>query len=115
MPRPSAENAISTKVRCPACFAEVGDPCSAPTNTTRRPVTWFHSSRTTKAAAYMTHHVGLHAAGGRVDAICSCGWSALVRASGSRKIDEEHALRVLAPEAGETHLRLLREDVGASA
>lgn len=115
MPRPQAENAISLKVRCPVCFAEVGESCSTPTNTTRRPVTWFHSSRTTKGAAYLTHHVGMHASGGRVEAICSCGWSAVVRAPKSRKIDEEHAMRVLAPEAGDAHLRMLREDVGASA
>ncbi|AWN07811.1 hypothetical protein HOT31_gp141 [Microbacterium phage Hendrix] len=109
--RPSNENAISTKVRCPACFAEVDAPCSTPTNTGRRDVAWFHSSRTTKAAAYLTHEVGVHAEGGHIAAICTCGWSKLVRTDGNTSIDLLEALRTLAPGAGAEHLRTIREDV----
>ncbi|QGZ16785.1 hypothetical protein PBI_DEWDROP_138 [Microbacterium phage Dewdrop] len=109
--KPAWSNAISTKVKCPVCFAEVGDPCSAPTNITRRPVTWFHSSRTTKAAAYLTHETGTTATGGRVDVDCACGWTRLIRAEGDRDIDLLDALRKLAPEAIEEHLKGIREDV----
>jgi hypothetical protein len=32
-------------VPCPACFVPAGEPCTAPTDTSRRNVTWFHHSR----------------------------------------------------------------------
>lgn len=31
---------------CPACNARPGKPCTAPTDTSRRPVGWMHASRT---------------------------------------------------------------------
>jgi hypothetical protein len=31
--------------RCPACNAAPGSPCTAPTDTSRRPVGWIHSAR----------------------------------------------------------------------
>ena len=31
--------------RCPACNANPGEPCTAPTDTSRRPVGWLHASR----------------------------------------------------------------------
>ena len=34
-------------VFCPTCNALVGAPCTQPTDTTRRTVTWFHYSRET--------------------------------------------------------------------
>lgn len=30
---------------CPACNAQVGEPCSQPTDTGRKPVQWSHYSR----------------------------------------------------------------------
>lgn len=33
-------------VVCPACNARPGKPCTAPTDTSRRPVGWMHASRT---------------------------------------------------------------------
>lgn len=36
-------------VSCPACFADVGDPCTEPTNTGRRNVRWFHTKREERA------------------------------------------------------------------
>jgi hypothetical protein len=32
-------------VTCPACNARIGEPCTAPTNTGRRPVSWTHLAR----------------------------------------------------------------------
>jgi hypothetical protein len=32
-------------VPCPACQAPGGEPCTAPTDTGRRPVNWFHLAR----------------------------------------------------------------------
>ena len=34
---------------CPACAARPFSPCTAPTDTSRRPVKWFHSARTDAA------------------------------------------------------------------
>lgn len=34
------------KVACPACQVPAGEPCTAPTEKGRRPVTWTHSART---------------------------------------------------------------------
>lgn len=48
-PKTFQDNAISVKVACDVCNAAVGEPCSAPNNFSRRPVKWFHSSRTTEA------------------------------------------------------------------
>jgi hypothetical protein len=31
---------------CPVCFAGVGEPCNAPTDTGRRDVRWYHFKRT---------------------------------------------------------------------
>lgn len=33
------------KLPCPACFAEVGHFCTAPTNDGRRDVKWYHLAR----------------------------------------------------------------------
>lgn len=32
---------------CPACQARAGEPCTQPTNTARKPVSWFHLARET--------------------------------------------------------------------
>lgn len=32
-------------VDCPACYAPAGQQCTAPTDRTRRPVTWTHYRR----------------------------------------------------------------------
>jgi hypothetical protein len=37
-------------VTCPACFAPVGEPCTAPTDTGRRNVAWHHFARTYDAS-----------------------------------------------------------------
>lgn len=37
-------------VPCPACFVPVGAPCTTPTESSRRPVSWFHDSRLVAAA-----------------------------------------------------------------
>lgn len=44
--RVRASEASPLDVACPACNAEKGKPCTAPTNTGRRIVAWFHHSRT---------------------------------------------------------------------
>jgi hypothetical protein len=33
------------EIVCPACNAQVGYPCTQPTDQIRRPVTWFHLAR----------------------------------------------------------------------
>ena len=38
-------------VTCPACQASPGEPCTQPTDTSRRPVPWLHSSRQVAADA----------------------------------------------------------------
>lgn len=35
---------------CPVCFAPIGKPCNAPTETGRRDVRWFHHLREDRAA-----------------------------------------------------------------
>ena len=37
---------------CTACGATPGQRCTQPTNTGRRPVTWFHSARTDLAEGW---------------------------------------------------------------
>lgn len=37
-------------VTCPACFARVGEPCTQPTDSSRRNVSWFHASRKAEAS-----------------------------------------------------------------
>jgi hypothetical protein len=37
--------AISLQAACPVCFSPEGEPCTAPTDKSRREVTWFHISR----------------------------------------------------------------------
>lgn len=37
------------QITCPACNAQPGHPCTAPTTNGRREVTWVHSSRTDEA------------------------------------------------------------------
>ena len=46
-PVTKAEHERLTKLwrHCPNCQARPGEPCTQPTNTTRRPVKWFHSGR----------------------------------------------------------------------
>lgn len=39
-------------VPCPVCNAAVGRPCNAPTETGRRDVRWFHSSRENTASGW---------------------------------------------------------------
>lgn len=39
-------------VTCPACHALKGQPCTAPTDTSRKPVAWFHSDRTDLAVGW---------------------------------------------------------------
>lgn len=34
---------------CPACQAHPEEPCTAPTDTSRRPVRWFHHARVSLA------------------------------------------------------------------
>ena len=46
---PEVDHPASIRVACPACYAPAGEPCTAPTNTARRVVLWFHSARTTLA------------------------------------------------------------------
>lgn len=41
-PEPSTD---PKSVECPACMARVGNPCTRPTEKSRVPVNWFHSSR----------------------------------------------------------------------
>ena len=36
-------------IHCPTCNAHPGDPCTRPTSTGRRNVTWFHDSRQIEA------------------------------------------------------------------
>lgn len=36
-------------VQCPACMAPEGERCTAPTDTSRRPVDWVHYARETEA------------------------------------------------------------------
>lgn len=42
--RLSAADKVDT-VRCPACNASPGDPCTAPTTTGRVKVSWVHDAR----------------------------------------------------------------------
>lgn len=44
-----SEGASPILVRCLACFAKVGEPCTAPTETGRRYVEWFHLVREDRA------------------------------------------------------------------
>lgn len=45
-----SENTIGPRdFTCPACNAKPGEPCTAPTNTSRRAVTWFHTAREDEA------------------------------------------------------------------
>lgn len=37
---------MPSPITCPACQARPGQPCTQPTDTSRRPVTWEHSART---------------------------------------------------------------------
>lgn len=39
-------------VTCPACNAPAGKPCTAPTDTGRRPVGWAHNVRTDLARGW---------------------------------------------------------------
>lgn len=38
-----------SEVTCPACQAPIGEPCTAPTNTGRRVVKWWHEAREARA------------------------------------------------------------------
>lgn len=33
------------QVSCPACFVPKNEPCTVPTDTSRKKVSWFHSAR----------------------------------------------------------------------
>jgi hypothetical protein len=37
---------------CPNCQAKPGERCTQPTDTSRKPVSWFHSARTDKAEGW---------------------------------------------------------------
>lgn len=39
-------------IECPTCGAKAGEPCTTPTDTARREVTWFHSYRTDAAEGW---------------------------------------------------------------
>jgi hypothetical protein len=43
--QPLSESDRVDTVRCPACHALPGDPCTEPTNIGRRRVTWVHNAR----------------------------------------------------------------------
>ena len=50
MSRPTASNPDPFIVACPACDADVYQPCTAPTDTGRRKVAWTHLSRDARAS-----------------------------------------------------------------